>query len=182
MPFTFERLENPDLILVRPKVFSDERGFFLESYKQSDFVENGIDVPFVQDNRSRSSRGVLRGLHFQRYPRAQGKLVFVTRGAVWDVALDLRKTSSFYLKWTAVKLDEIGGQMLFIPAGFAHGFVALSEDADVLYKCSAEYEPKLDAGIRWNDPELRIEWPIQQPIVSVKDQNLPFLEEIERSL
>ncbi len=179
MPFSFQWLEIPDLVLITPRVFPDERGFFLESYKRSDFAANGIEVFFLQDNHSRSSRGVLRGLHFQRPPKAQAKLVRVVRGAVWDVAVDLRRGSPTYLRWLGVELNEENNAMLFVPEGFAHGFVALSDETLLLYKCSAEYDSALDAGVRWNDPTIAVRWPIERPRVSAKDEALPLLAEIE---
>lgn len=182
MPFVFRELEIAGLILVTPRVFPDERGFFMESYKSSEFAANGISATFVQDNHSRSTRGVLRGLHFQRPPRAQDKLVRVVLGKVWDVAVDLRTTSPSYRRWVGVELSDENNAMLYIPAGFAHGFVALSEEVHLLYKCSAEYDAKLDGGIRWDDPEVGVRWPIEAPIVSSKDRALPLLSEIEEEL
>ena len=182
MPFTFEKLEIPEVILVKPKVFSDERGFFLESYKKSDFWENGIKEEFMQDNHSKSVKGVLRGLHYQLPPKAQGKLVRCIRGKIFDVAVDIRKNSPTFKKWVAVELSEENKYMLYIPPGFAHGFLTLSEEAEVLYKTTNEYAPELDRGIIWNDPEININWPIEivkEPILSNKDKNLPFLKDAE---
>ena len=182
MPFSFHRLEMPELVLVTPRVFPDERGFFLEAYKESEFAANGITAHFVQDNHSCSSKGVVRGLHFQRAPKAQAKLVRVVRGAVWDVAVDLRAGSATYRKWLGVELTEDNHAMLFIPAGFAHGFVALADDTHLLYKCSAEYDAKLDGGIRWDDPRIGVSWPVERPIVSAKDGALPSVEHIGEGL
>lgn len=179
MPFEFQRLEIPDLILVKPRVFRDERGFFLETYKQSDFSTHGIPEAFVQDNHSRSTRGVLRGLHYQNPPQAQGKLVRVVRGEVFDVAVDLRRGSPTYKVWNSVVLSEESAEMFYIPPGFAHGFCVLSDVADFVYKVTAEYAPELDAGIRWDDPEIGIDWPVAEPIVSSKDAGLPLLAEAE---
>ena len=160
MPFEFKKLEIPDVILIIPKVFEDDRGFFMETFKISDFKAYGISYEFVQDNHSKSKKGVLRGLHYQLYPKAQGKLVRCIRGRIWDVAVDIRKGSPWYGKWVAVELSEENKLMLWIPPGFAHGFVAL-EDAEIIYKCTAEYAPELDRGIIWNDPELAINWPVE---------------------
>jgi dTDP-4-dehydrorhamnose 3,5-epimerase len=179
MPFKFINLEISGLLLVEPRLFPDERGFFLESYKESEFKRGGIPYRFVQDNHSQSKKNVLRGLHFQRQPRAQGKLVRVIQGNVWDVMVDLRKNSPTYKRWLGIEVSEENNRMLFIPPGFAHGFVALSEEAHLLYKCTEEYDPVLDAGIRWNDPEIGVEWPVQDPIISDKDKSLPFLRELE---
>lgn len=178
MPFDFERLEIPDVVLIKPKVFKDERGFFLETYKASDFESMGINNSFNQDNHSRSKKGVLRGLHYQLNPKAQGKLVRCIRGKIWDVAVDIRRGSPWFGKWVAVELSEENKYMLWIPEGFAHGFVAL-EDADVIYKCTSEYDPALDRGILWKDPDIAIPWPITSPILSAKDANLPTLREAE---
>jgi dTDP-4-dehydrorhamnose 3,5-epimerase len=178
MPFTFTNLEISGLVLIEPRLFPDERGFFLESYKESEFIQGGVSDRFVQDNHSLSKKNVLRGLHFQRQPHAQGKLVRVIRGNVWDVMVDLRKDSPTYKRWVGIELSDQNNRMIFIPPGFAHGFVALSEDAHLLYKCTEEYDPVLDGGIRWNDPDIGVRWPVQEPIVSDKDKSLPFLREL----
>lgn len=179
MPFEFEPLEIPGLIVIRPKVFKDPRGFFLETFKRSDFADNGINVEFVQDNLSFSTRNVIRGLHYQLPPKAQGKLVSVIKGRAWDVAVDIRKGSSYFLKWQSVELSEENHTMLFIPPGFAHGFVTLSDDVHFLYKCTSEYAQDLERGIRWDEPDINIEWPIENPIVSDRDANLPLLKDAE---
>lgn len=179
MPFIFTKCEIPGPVIVEPRVFGDDRGFFLESYKKSDFVKNGIDVEFLQDNHSLSSRGVLRGLHYQKPPFAQAKLVRVISGAVWDVAVDIRKKSPTYKKWIAVELSGENKKMFFIPEGFAHGFVAITDDVQLMYKCSNEYSPQHDAGIIWNDPEIAIQWPVDNPVLSDKDIILPFLKDAE---
>ncbi|RUM89888.1 MAG: dTDP-4-dehydrorhamnose 3,5-epimerase [Thermodesulfatator sp.] len=178
MKFEFKPLEIPEVILVRPKVFEDERGFFLEFYRDSAFRSAGIPFRFVQDNHSRSKKGVLRGLHYQLRPKAQGKLVKCLRGKIWDVAVDLRRGSPNFGKWVATELSEENKCMLWIPPGFAHGFVAL-EDCEVLYKCTEEFVPELDRGIIWNDPDLGIPWPVKKPILSSKDNRLPRLKEAE---
>ena len=180
MPFEFKKLEIPDVVLVIPKVFGDERGFFMETFKKSDFEKFGIKGDWVQDNHSRSKKGVLRGLHYQLEPKAQGKLVRVVRGMVFDVAVDIRKGSPWYGKWVGVILSEENKYMLWIPPGFAHGFLAL-EESEVVYKCTAEYAPELDRGIIWNDPEIGIVWPIENPILSPKDSKHPFLKDAENN-
>ena len=179
MPFTFTPGPIEGLVIINPRVFADERGFFLESYKASDFAAAGIPGLFVQDNHSRSCKGTLRGLHFQRHPHAQGKLVRVTRGAVWDVAVDLRKGSPNYGKWFGIELTEENHLMFWIPPGFAHGFVALSDNTELQYKCTAEYHAPSDGGVRWDDPDLGITWPdLGIPyILSEKDKKLPLLRE-----
>jgi dTDP-4-dehydrorhamnose 3,5-epimerase len=179
MPFQFTPLAIPDVILIEPRVFSDARGSFLETYKRSDFLESGITEEFVQDNHSRSAEGVLRGLHYQRPPHAQGKLVRVVLGRAWDVAVDIRPSSPTFGTWVSAFLDGSDLHMLYIPPGFAHGFVALEDDTDFVYKCTAEYHKASEGGIRWNDPDLSIEWPIHAPTVSEKDQALPRFKEAE---
>jgi dTDP-4-dehydrorhamnose 3,5-epimerase len=169
MPFEFHRLNIPELILVEPKGFEDERGVFMETFKQSEFQLNGIKPQFVQENYSHSVRGVLRGLHYQKHPKAQGKLVFVIRGEIFDVAVDVRKGSPTYGRWAGVKLSEKNPRMLYVPVGFAHGFCVLSDEADVMYKVTAEYAPEFDRGIIWNAPDIGVDWPVVQPILSPKD-------------
>jgi dTDP-4-dehydrorhamnose 3,5-epimerase len=175
MPFSFTILEISGLVLVEPRLFPDDRGFFLESYKESEFAMAGIPYRFVQDNHSLSKKNVIRGLHFQRPPRAQGKLVRVIHGTVWDVMVDLRLNSPTYKRWLGIELSDQNNKMVFIPPGFAHGFAALSDETHLIYKCTEEYDPQLDAGIRWNDPDLQIQWPVPEPIISPKDASLPFL-------
>lgn len=177
MPFRFNDTTLPGVVVIEPARFSDPRGFFMETYKRSDFVQAGIDLGFVQDNHSFSRRGVLRGLHFQLPPRAQGKLVWVVRGAVWDVAADIRPESPTFRKWLGEELSAETGRMIYVPPGFAHGFLTLSEEAHVLYKCTAEYDPALDRGIRWDDPDLGIAWPAAEVTLSDKDARLPRLQE-----
>jgi dTDP-4-dehydrorhamnose 3,5-epimerase len=178
MPFSFTRLAIPDVVLIEPTIFPDERGFFMETYKYSDFAAFGIKEHFVQDNHSRSTKDVLRGLHFQTPPKAQGKLVRVVVGEIFDVGVDIRKGSPTYGKWVGEVLSAENKRMLYIPPGFAHGFCVLSEVAEVLYKTTEEYAPEYDAGIRWNDPEIGIEWPIEHPILSEKDLALPRLHQV----
>lgn len=182
MPFTVTPGPIEGLLIIEPRVYIDDRGFFMESFKASDFAAAGIPGPFVQDNHSRSCRGTLRGLHFQREPYAQGKLVRVTRGAVWDVAVDLRPGSSSFGSWYSLELSERNHLMFWIPAGFAHGFVALEDDSELQYKCTAEYHAPSDGGIRWNDPDLAITWPdVGIPYtISEKDRTLPLLKELNK--
>ena len=177
MPFEFKRLEIPQVILIEPKAFGDERGFFIETYKKSDFVEFGIDDSFLQDNHSKSVKNVLRGLHYQRNPKAQSKLVRCIQGEIFDVAVDIRKNSPSYGQWVGEVLSQDNKRMLYVPRGFAHGFLVLSDTAEVVYKTGEEYSPEDDAGIKWNDPEININWNCANPIVSVKDQNLPSLKD-----
>ena len=161
----------PDVVIVRPKVFGDSRGFFLETWEERKFAAGGLNMHFVQDNHSRSSRGVLRGLHYQMV-QPQGKLVRVVTGAVYDVAVDVRRSSPTFGKWVGVELSEENHQMLWVPPGFAHGFLVLSERADFVYRCTDFYLPQAERTILWSDPDLNIDWPIPagtQPTVSPKD-------------
>ncbi len=180
----FKKLKISGLIVVEPDVFGDERGFFLESYNREKFAKGGISVDFVQDNHSRSSRGVLRGLHFQKAPFAQDKLVRVVRGEVFDVAVDLRPDSPTLGQWEAVVLSEENKRMFFIPQGFAHGFLALSPLADFEYKVSNFYSPQDEMGIIFNDPEINISWPLakEELIWSAKDKNWPLFFQIKDTL
>lgn len=166
----FTPLDLPEVILVEPKVFGDERGFFYESYNRRAFAQGlGRDVEFVQDNHSRSVRGVLRGLHYQ-VQQAQGKLVRATQGRIWDVAVDLRRGSPGFGKWVAAELSVENRRMLWVPPGFGHGFLTLSEVAEVQYKASDYYAPQHERSILWNDPQLAVAWPLQgQPVLSAKD-------------
>lgn len=183
MPFEFKQLEVKDVQLIIPKVFNDDRGFFLESFKKSDFVANGIKDEFNQDNHSKSTKGVLRGLHFQAFPKAQAKIVRCIRGKIFDVAVDLRKNSPTFKKWAGEILSEDNKHMLYIPEGFAHGFVVLSDIAELMYKASNEYSKEHDRGIRWNDPEIGINWNIDfEPILSEKDKLQPFVKDIIEEL
>ena len=169
-------MEIPDVILVDAQAFSDERGFFMESFKESIFNVNGINTRFVQDNYSHSLRGVLRGLHYQKDPKAQAKLVIVTSGEIFDVAVDMRKGSSTYGKWIGEILSDKNHRLLYIPEGFAHGFCVLSDRADVLYKVNSEYSPEHERGILWNDPDISIKWPTDKPVMIKKDLELPVLK------
>lgn len=169
----------PDVKLITPRVHRDERGFFLERYGHAAYAEAGIRNSFIQDNHSRSSRGTVRGLHFQRPSFAQAKLVSVTRGTVFDVAVDIRVGSPWFGQWVGAILDDKLCQQLFVPRGFAHGFSVHSEVADVLYKVDAPYAPDLEGGIRWDDADLAIDWGIAGALVSAKDQALPVLADLE---
>lgn len=167
-----------DLTLVKPAVFGDHRGFFLESYTKSKFDAAGIATTFIQDNHSCSKEtGVLRGLHFQKPPFTQAKLIRVTRGSIYDVAVDLRTTSPTFGKWRGFTLTAENFDMLFVPAGFAHGFCTLEPDTHVHYKVDALYAPEHDSGIIWNDPDLAIDWPVKEPILSAKDTRLPAMRD-----
>ncbi|KAF0227665.1 MAG: dTDP-4-dehydrorhamnose 3 5-epimerase [bacterium] len=179
MAILVTKLALPEVLLIEPNVFRDSRGFFLEAYNQKEFAQNGIDIQFVQDNFSHSIKGVLRGLHYQALPMAQGKLVRCVRGEVFDVAVDIRQGSPQFGKWVSVILSEENQHQLYIPPGFAHGFCVLSEQADVLYKATGFYAPHLDRGIVWNDPTIAINWPIKNPLVSDKDNKLLLLENAE---
>lgn len=181
MPFDFKRLEIPEVILITPTVFEDDRGFFMECYKYSDFASAGIKEYFVQDNHSKSARDVLRGLHYQRNPEAQGKLIRCLRGRIFDVAVDIRRGSVSYGRWVGVELHEKNNNMLYVPPSFAHGFVVLSESAEIIYKCTKEYSPKDDSGIRWDDPDIKINWPIKNPYLAEKDKNLPLFKEADNN-
>lgn len=183
MPFEFEKQAIEDVILVKPKVFGDNRGFFMETYKKSDFFANGIEVEFNQDNHSKSSAHVLRGLHFQKAPHGQAKLVRCSRGRIYDIAVDIRKGSKTFGSYVKVELSEENKHMLFIPEGFAHGFVVLSEEAELIYKASGEYCPQADCGIIWNDKDINIDWEIDfEPILSEKDKVQKTLKEITKEL
>jgi len=174
----FIQTEIPDVILVKPSVIEDHRGFFMESYHIEKFSMGGIDCTFVQDNHAKSIQNTLRGLHFQvNFPQA--KLLRCLKGKVFDVAVDLRKNSPFYGKWVGEELSEENKYQLFIPEGFAHGYYVLSETAEITYKCSEVYHSEDEQGFRWDDPEIGIEWPETEPILSRKDQLLPFLKDFD---
>lgn len=181
MPFHFQPLALQDVVLITSQAFEDERGLFMETYKRSAFEAGGIPEIFVQDNHSRSVRNVLRGLHYQKHPKAQGKLVGVIRGEIFDVAVDLRRGSPTYGHWVHAILSERDCRMLYVPVGFAHGFCVLSHEADVVYRVTAEYAPELERGLLWSDPALNIRWPVQDPILSPKDARLPLLKEADHN-
>ena len=168
------------VVVIEPTVFGDDRGFFLESYNQRHYAEAGIHASFVQDNHSRSERGVLRGLHFQK-TKPQGKLVRVTNGEVYDVAVDVNPYSKTFAKWIGVNLSSENHKLLYVPPGYAHGFVVLSESADFQYKCTEFYDVSDEGGIAWDDATLNIEWPIENPILSDKDLHLSSLNEHVRA-
>lgn len=165
------------LVIIEPRVFADSRGFFLESYRRDLFDANGIHCDFVQDNHSRSRKGTVRGLHFQSKP-GQAKLIRCTAGMIWDVVVDIRAGSPSFGKWFGIELSAENSRMLFIPVGFAHGFAVLSEEADVQYQCSAYYDAKAEAGFRWNDPEVGVDWRTSDPILSERDQTSPSFAEL----
>jgi dTDP-4-dehydrorhamnose 3,5-epimerase len=179
MSFAFERLAIPDVVVVRPERRGDGRGFFAETYRASTFDEAGIRGPFVQDNLARSGARVLRGLHYQLPPHAQGKLVQVVRGAVFDVAVDLRRASPTFGRWVGCELSADTGELLWVPPGFAHGYAVLSDGADLLYKVTSEYRAELDRGVRWDDPGIGVTWPLADPVLSPRDLTLPLLSEVE---
>jgi len=171
----------PGVLLLEPKLHGDSRGFFLETYREDTLKALGINERFVQDNHSRSTRGILRGLHYQ-LTQPQGKLVRVAQGAVFDVAVDVRRGSPTFGQWCGATLDEESMRMMYIPQGFAHGFVVLSDVADFIYKCTDYYHPQSEQGILWNDPDIGIEWPITDVQLSEKDQNNPVLKQQSEQL
>ena len=178
MPFEFKRLEILDVILITPKVFYDERGFFMETYQKNEFAKAGIASEFVQQNHSKSVKGVLRGLHYQKEPYAQAKLVRCVRGEIFDVAVDIRKNSSTFGKYVSVILSEENKNMLYIPRGFAHGFEVLSGEAEAVYSVDNIYSKEGESGIIWDDSIIRIKWPIKTPILSEKDKNWSEIKEL----
>lgn len=166
--------------MIEPKVFNDERGFFAEVYKSSEFAEFGIKDNFSQDNQSKSIyKGTLRGLHFQKKAKAQAKLIWVLKGGIFDVAVDIRKGSPTYGKWVSASLSAENKHLFYIPAGFAHGYCTLEDNTEIIYKCSNEYSPADDRGIIWNDRDININWPIVNPTLSLKDRNLPSLRDAD---
>lgn len=178
MEFTKTTLKNA--YIIKPQVFGDNRGFFLESYSKKKFAKEGIDAEFVQDNHSKSEKkGTLRGLHFQAPPYAQAKLIRVVSGKILDVIVDLRRDSETFGKWESFELSAENFQMLFVPRGFAHGFITLEDDTEVLYKADNFYEPESEGGIAWNDSDLKINWPIENPILSERDSKWPNLKNLD---
>lgn len=173
-----EALELPEVKLITPEVFEDERGFFFESYSASKLVQGGIDTVFVQDNHSYSKQGVIRGLHYQKKP-GQAKLISVVEGEIFDVAVDIRKASRTYLQWVGVHLSSQNHQKLYIPVGFAHGFAVLSPSAQVQYKVSSEYDPDQERSIFYADEAIGIDWPVENPILSMRDRQAPKLKKVE---
>lgn len=177
----FTKTDLPGVVVVEPKVFGDHRGWFMETYSKKNYEEAGINIDFVQDNQSMSAtKGTLRGLHFQLNPKAQTKLVRCTQGSIFDVAVDIRHGSPTFGQWFGTLLTAENKKQLFIPQGFAHGFMTLTDDVEVQYKCDNLYSPEHDGGILWNDPEIGIEWPMDiHPILSEKDEKAPLLKDVK---
>ena len=165
------------VVIIEPRIFADDRGYFFEAFSEREFAEQVCDTHFVQDNEVRSSYGVVRGLHFQLPPHAQSKLVRVAKGHILDVAVDIRQGSPTFGQYVAVELSDENHRQLFVPRGFAHGFVTLTDDVEFLYKADNYYAPEADGGIRWNDPEIGVEWGVEDPILSRKDENAPLLKD-----
>jgi dTDP-4-dehydrorhamnose 3,5-epimerase len=178
---SFKRLETEldDLVLLEPTLHGDERGYLVETFRKSELAELGIEIEFVQDNQTRSRGRVLRGIHMQR---GQAKLVRCPHGRIWDVAVDMRPDSPTYRRWEGFELDGEKHRQLFVPPGFGHGFCLLSDEADVLYRLSAYFDPELETGIAWNDPEIGIEWPIEDPVLSERDRSAPSLADVAATL
>lgn len=171
----------PEVVLIKPRVFGDSRGYFLETWQESKFASAGIATHFVQDNHSHSSQWILRGMHYQ-VQHSQGKLVRVTRGAVFDVAVDVRRSASTFGQWVGVELNDVNHHMLWVPPGFAHGFLALSDTVDFIYKCTDFYAPQHERTIRWNDPDVGIEWPLPAsvlPLLAARDATAPGIKDVE---
>ncbi|HXZ90198.1 MAG TPA: dTDP-4-dehydrorhamnose 3,5-epimerase [Candidatus Dormibacteraeota bacterium] len=183
MPFTFKRFERiPEVVLIEPRVFLDDRGWFRETYKKSDFTGQGIAFDFSQDNHSRSTaKGILRGLHFQKEPAAQGKVVRCVAGEIFDVAVDIRKGSPTYAKWVSASLSADNHAMVWVPPGFAHGVLTMSQVTEISYKVTSEYSPSNDRSVRWNDPEIGVKWPVTNPILSKKDAEAPLLKDVDNN-
>ena len=179
MPFKFTKLEIPEVLIIEPTVLKDERGFFMEGFKYSEFQKNGISFNILQENLSHSKKNVLRGLHYQLKEAAQGKLICAVWGSLFDVAIDLRIGSPSYGKWVGVTLSRENRKMIWIPPGFAHGFLALEDDTEILYKTTGEYSQEKERGIIWNDPTIGIKWPFKNPLLSKRDRNLPTLDKAE---
>lgn len=175
MPFTFVPTGIAGVVIAEPRLFIDDRGFFMETFKRSEFEAAGVDAPLVQENHSRSARGTLRGLHYQRPPKAQGKLVRVIAGEIYDVAVDIRDGSPTFGEWVGVTLSAENRRLLYVPPGCAHGFCVVSDAADVIYKTTEEYAPELEYGLAWDDPALAIPWPVATPILSARDRRWPPL-------
>jgi dTDP-4-dehydrorhamnose 3,5-epimerase len=172
----------PDVVLIKPKVFGDPRGYFLESWQEARFAAAGLPVHFVQDNHSRSAQWILRGLHYQ-IEHTQGKLLRVSRGAIFDVAVDMRRSSPTFGQWVGEELNDINHHMLWVPPGFAHGFLTLSEEVDFLYKCTDVYSPRHDRAVRWDDPRIGVEWPLPSgvaPLLSPRDKAAPSFADADK--
>ena len=181
MPEKFIKTAIPGVVLVEPDTYRDERGFFMETYHQTRYAEGGIEYLFVQDNHSHSRKGTLRGLHYQ-LKHSQAKLIYVSGGEIFDVAVDIRRGSPTFGKWVGAHLTEENSRQIYVPKGFAHGFYTLSETADVIYKCTDFYAPGDEYGILWSDPDIGIEWPEKNPLLSKKDSRNPRLSEIPEDL
>jgi len=182
MPVPFIKTDLPGAVIIEPAVFNDPRGYFLETYHAGRYAENGIKAAFVQDNHSHSIKGTLRGLHYQ-HKHPQGKLIYVVKGEIYDVAVDIRKKSPFFGKWVSAILSDKNKRQFYVPPGFAHGFCVVSEEADVIYKCTDLYSPGDEYGIAWNAPDLAIDWPIMNPLLSDKDTRyLPLRDTPEEQL
>lgn len=179
MVFAFEKTVIPDIVIIKPNVIKDSRGSFIETYKESEFRAHGITCQFHQENASISNKDVLRGLHYQLEPFEQGKLVSVSKGRVFDVAVDIRKESKYFQKWIGVELSGENKKMLWIPPGFAHGFLSLEDGSTVIYKVTNEYNKESERGVAWNDPDINVKWPAVSPILSEKDSKHPFLRDAE---
>ncbi len=181
MPFKFQKLDFPGVVLIEAETFNDNRGYFLETYKRDDFKEAGIDVNILQVDHSRSEKNVIRGMHYQKLPMAQAKIIDVINGEIFDVVVDLRNGSPSYGKWLGMHLGGKTRQMLFVPEGFAHGFCAISETAEIVYYCTQVYAPEHQRGILWSDPQINISWPVKNPIVSEKDINLSLFNKADHN-
>jgi dTDP-4-dehydrorhamnose 3,5-epimerase len=181
MAFTFTPLSIKEVVLIKPDIYRDDRGYFAEIFKKPMFEQNGVSIEVVQVNHSRSSKDVIRGLHYQLNPKAQGKLLTVVSGAIFDVAVDIRKGSATYGKWVSQKLTAENKEMLFIPTGFAHGLCTLEDNTEVIYYCTEEYSPEHERGIIWNDPSIAIIWPVSNPTISPRDAVFPVLAEAENN-
>lgn len=177
----FTETEVPGVVVVEPVVHEDDRGFFLETFHRDKFAAAGLDVTFVQDNHSKSARGILRGLHSQ-WRRPQGKLIRVLDGEIWDVAVDVRRGSPTFAKWVGVTLSSVDRKQLWVPPGYLHGFVVMSETAEVEYKCTDVYDPGHELGVLWNDAEIGIRWPVDEPLLSAKDSEAPCLSDVSDKL
>jgi len=181
MAFRFIQTEISEVLIVEPRVFADDRGFFMETYKRSEFAEHGIAEAFLQGNHSKSTKGILRGLHYQKHPKAQGKLVRALSGEIFDVVVDMRRGAPTFGKWVGVTLSSENKKMLYVPVGFAHGFCVVSDEAEISYMTTEEYAPECEAGIQWNDPGLKIAWPLNNPQLSGRDRTWPGLQDADNN-
>jgi dTDP-4-dehydrorhamnose 3,5-epimerase len=181
MAFRFTRSDIPEVVLIEPPVFPDARGFFMETYKQSEFVSAGINEIFVQCNQSKSSKGILRGLHYQKGPKGQAKLIRALSGEIYDVVVDLRRGGPSYGRSIAMMLSAENKRMLYVPVGFAHGFCVTSVEAEILYMTTEEYAPREETGVLWSDPDLKIDWPVTKPILSPRDRAWPHLRDADNN-